>query len=135
MTVNNVLKPWASVNAALGLATPVRDEKHYTELLAFVEECFEKFGNDEHHPVFALVDLVAERIKDYEYRTHPWPDTSTPATMLKFLMDQHGIKQKDLADIGTQGVVSEILSGKRQINLRQAKALSLRFSVPVDVFA
>jgi len=134
MTVKSVLKPWASVNESLGLGTPIRDEKHYKALLSFVEECFEQFGGDEHHPVFSLVDLVAERIRDYEYRVHPWPDTATPASMLKFLMDQHGLKQKDLAEVGTQGVVSEILSGKRPLNLRQAKALAARFSVPIDVF-
>lgn len=135
MTVKSVLKPWASVNESLGLGTPIRDEKHYKALLAFVDECFEQFGGDEHHPMFALVDLVAERIRDYEYRVHPWPDTSTPASMLKFLMDQHGLKQRDLREIGTQGVVSEILSGKRPLNLRQAKALAARFAVSIDVFA
>ena len=37
---DSVLAPWAAVNTALGLSAPVRDEAHYAELLAFVEECF-----------------------------------------------------------------------------------------------
>jgi HTH-type transcriptional regulator/antitoxin HigA len=44
------------------------------------------------------------------------------------------LKQKDLPELGSQGVVSEILSGKRELNLRQIKALSKRFNVPVSVF-
>jgi len=55
--------------------------------------------------------------------------------VLKFLMEQHGLKQSDLRkEIGTQGVVSEILSGNRQINARQAKALAKRFGVSPAVF-
>jgi HTH-type transcriptional regulator/antitoxin HigA len=34
-------------------------------------------------------------------------------------MEQHGLKQTDLREIGSQGVVSEILSGKRDLNVRQ----------------
>ncbi len=50
--------------------------------------------------------------------------------MLRLLMEINGLKQIDLADeIGRQSVVSEILSGKRQINARQAKALAARFGV------
>lgn len=54
--------------------------------------------------------------------------------MLKYLMEQHGVRQADLAEIGSQGVVSEILSGKRQLNLRQIRALAARFHVPPSVF-
>ena len=129
---DSVLAPWTAVNTALGLSSPVRDEAHHTELLAFVEECFERFGAQDNHPIFALVDLVAQRIKEYEDRFHPWPDASTPATRLAFLMDQHGLRQSDLPEVGAQSVVSDVLSGKRQLNLRQTQALARRFGVPVD---
>ena len=129
---DSVLAPWAAVNTALGLSAPVRDEAHYTELLAFVEECFERFGAQDNHPIFALVDIVAQHIKEYEDRLHPWPDASTPATRLAFLMDQHGLRQCDLPEVGAQSVVSDVLSGKRKLNLRQTQALARRFGVPVD---
>jgi HTH-type transcriptional regulator/antitoxin HigA len=129
---DSVLAPWAAVNTALGLSSPVRDQAHYTELLAFVEECFERFGAQDNHPIFALVDLVAQRIKAYEGRLHPWPDASTPATRLAFLMDQHGLRQCDLPEVGAQSVVSDVLTGKRKLNLRQTQALARRFGVPVD---
>lgn len=135
MTVSEVLAPWGAINAALGLATPVRDEAHYTELLAFVDECFERFGADGAHPVFALVDLVAARIADYEARMHPWPDASTPASRLAFLMEQHGLRQCDLPEVGAQSVVSDVLAGKRALNLRQTQALAKRFGVSMDALA
>jgi HTH-type transcriptional regulator/antitoxin HigA len=135
MSVNELLTSWETINTALGLSGPVRDDAHYAELLAFVDEVFEKFGHDDQHPIFTLVSLVAERIREYEDRQHPWPDSATPVGCLAFLMDSYGLNQKDLPEVGTQSVVSEILSGKRSINLRQASALAKRFAVPMEVFA
>jgi HTH-type transcriptional regulator/antitoxin HigA len=132
MSVTELLAPWAAINAALGLSAPVRDAAHYAELLAFVDECFARFGADEGHPVFALVGLVAERLREYESRVHPWPQSSTPVSRLAFLMEQHGLRQCDLPEIGAQSVVSDVLAGKRALNLRQTKALARRFSVPME---
>lgn len=86
MSVADRLAPWATIDAALGLATPVRDDAHHAELLAFVDEAFERFGSNEGHPIFGLVWLVADRIREYEELAHPWPETSTPASLVEFLM-------------------------------------------------
>ncbi|MFQ5787607.1 MAG: hypothetical protein ACE5H1_06455 [Thermodesulfobacteriota bacterium] len=32
------------------------------------------------------------------------------------MIEEHGLKQNDLKEIGSQGVVSEIMSGKRNLN-------------------
>ncbi|MEF8761585.1 MAG: helix-turn-helix domain-containing protein [Candidatus Accumulibacter sp. UW25] len=135
MSVTDILAPWATVDAALGLSGPIRDEAHYEALLAFVDECFDRFGAEEHHPVFALVDLVADRIREYEGRVHPWPDTLSSTGMLAYLMEEHGLKQSDLPEVGTQSVISDLLTGKRRLNLRQVRALASRFHVPMEIFA
>lgn len=129
----DVLKQWEAVNDALGLSGPIRDEAHYQALLDFVADCFERFGDDERHPIFALVDVVAERIREYENRVHPWPELP-PHRMLAALMEEQGLRQSDLPEVGQQSVVSDILSGKRALNLRQVKALAARFHVPMEVF-
>ena len=49
-------------------------------------------------------------------------------------MAEHEMNQRDLTEIGSQGVVSEILNGKRELNVRQIKALSKRFHVSPIVF-
>ena len=50
-------------------------------------------------------------------------------------MEQHGLKQTDLSEeIGGQSVASEILTGKREINTWQAKALAARFGGSPAVF-
>lgn len=55
--------------------------------------------------------------------------------MLKFLMDENNLRQIDLVDIfSSQGIVSEVLAGKRQITLSQAKKLAKRFKLSVEAF-
>jgi antitoxin component HigA of HigAB toxin-antitoxin module len=43
-----------------------------------------------------LVDIVGDLIEDYETENHPTPQ-ATGVEALKFLMQQHGLKQSDLA--------------------------------------
>jgi hypothetical protein len=54
----------------------------------------------------------ASFIENYENAHYPIPEAE-PRAALRFLMEEHGLKQTDLPEIGTQGVVSEILAGKR----------------------
>ena len=49
-------------------------------------------------------------------------------------MEEHGLHQADFPEIASQGVMSEILNGKRQLNVRQIKALSKRFNVDPATF-
>ena len=132
MNISDILAPWGAVHAALGLGAPIWDEAHYNAMLTFIDECFEQFGADDEHPIFVLVDWVAQRIREYEDRVHPWPDAGTPQSRLAFLMEQHGLRQCDLPEVGAQSVVSAVLAGKRSLNLRQARALAQRFQVPIE---
>jgi len=49
-------------------------------------------------------------------------------------MGEHGLRQSNLPEIGSQSVVTEVLSGRRELNLRQIRALAARFGVPEQVF-
>jgi HTH-type transcriptional regulator/antitoxin HigA len=88
---------------------------------------------EETHPAMGLVDIVGDLIEDYESKQHPLPEV-TGVQALKFLMEQHGLKQSELTEIGSQGVVSETLTGKRELNICQVRALSERFGVSAATF-
>ena len=88
---------------------------------------------DEAHPLSDLVDTLGSLIGEYDEKHFPLKDV-TPIDVLQFLMEQHQLTQSDLPEIGSQGVVSEILRGKRELNLRQVKALAERFAVGPSVF-
>ncbi len=82
----------------------------------------------------ALAKLLIHLIGVYEDRTVVPPST-TPRQVLQHLMEQRRLKQADLVRLfGTASVVSEILSGKREINARHARELSKFFGLPAGLF-
>lgn len=91
----------------------------------------------ERHPTPAqlkAIELLTLLIERYEEEHYSVPQAS-PAEVLRFLMERHGLKQRDLAaDLGGESVVSEVLSGKRELNAAHIKRLWKRFQVSPAVF-
>jgi HTH-type transcriptional regulator / antitoxin HigA len=109
------------------------NEDEYDLLVNGLDELLDIIGEDEKHPLNRLAILIGDLIAAYDAEHRPMPVVSG-AEALRYLMREHGLSQGDLPEVGTQSVISEILSGKRQINLRQVRLLSERFGVPVEVF-
>jgi HTH-type transcriptional regulator/antitoxin HigA len=81
-----------------------------------------------------LADLLTLLIEDYEEKHYELPKAS-PLEVIEFLMDQHGLKQKDLVDVfGTPSIVSEVMRGKRELNKEHIRRLSKRFEVSPEMF-
>ncbi len=60
---------------------------------------------------------------------------STPRDMLLFLMEQQDLKQADLLEVlGSKGIVSEVVNGKRAISKTHAKRLAENFKVSAELF-
>ena len=130
--VKNLLPAWENFRAATDIA-PIRDKRHYLRMTKILEAVLDETQGNEKHPAMGLVDIIGDLIENYEARHHPLLDVSG-IQALKFLMEQHGLKQGDLTELGSQGVVSEILTGKRELNIRQVRALSTRFGVSAATF-
>ena len=81
-----------------------------------------------------LLDTVGTLIADYEKKNVPEPDKPDAISMLKYFMRENGLKQKDLIEIGSPGVISEVFNGKRELNKRQIAALSKRFKCSPALF-
>ena len=133
MNVQDVSAHWVALHEVLGLGALIASEAEYLRVLAGVDELVDATAGVDDHPLWGLISLAGDRIREYEGRVHPWPDTSTPATVLAGLMLQYGLRQSDLPEVGSQGVVSEVLAGKRALNSRQIKALAQRFKVAAEV--
>ena len=81
-----------------------------------------------------MADLLTLLIEDYEEK-HYSLKKSSPIETVEFLLEQHNLKQKDLADVfGTPSVVSEVLNGKRELNKEHIRRLSARFNVSPELF-
>lgn len=117
------------------LLTPPTNDADYQQLAESLDAVLDAGGADESHPLAELATVLGNLVSSYEARCYPMPDAMSTVEALAWLMKQHGLRQSDLPEIGNQSKVSVILSGKREINLRQAQALAKRFGVGVGVFA
>ena len=80
------------------------------------------------------LDALSDLIGVYESKTVHFPKVGG-VEVLRFLMEEHGLQQKDLVKIfGSKSVVSEVLNGKRRLALQHIARLSEYFGVPSDVF-
>ncbi|MBK8184641.1 MAG: transcriptional regulator [Candidatus Competibacteraceae bacterium] len=127
-----ILRAWLPFKRAIGV-TAVRTESDYQHALATLEALLTAVGDDEAHPLADVLDYLADRVKSYE-DSHCVIPEAEPRVVLQFLMDQHGLKQADLADCAPQGRISEILGGQRTVSKALAKRLAARFHVPMEVF-
>jgi HTH-type transcriptional regulator/antitoxin HigA len=108
-------------------------ETEYEQLVELLDEITDIVRDNEFHPLAKMMDVIAVLIEDYEDEHFAEPE-GDPISVLKYLMEEYDLKQADMSELGSQGVVSEILNGKRDLNLRQVKSLSERFKLPVSVF-
>ena len=125
----NLQNHWANIRPIL----TIRNDREYDQAVKRLNEMLDEIGTDEGHPLYGLLDTLGTLVHVYEEEHYPIPDASG-AEMLRAFMEEHDLAQSDLPEIGTQGVVSEILNGKRELNVRQVRALAKRFHVSPAVF-
>ncbi len=112
---------------------PTNDDE-YENLRRILDEITDIVRGDETHPLASLMDVLGVLIESYETEHTPDLDDGSPLDALKYFIETFGLKQSELPEIGSQGVVSEILNGKRQLNVRQIEALAQRFNVSPALF-
>jgi len=110
----------------------VRDEEDLQGRMALIDELY-SHADSEEHVAARFAELVADRVYEYEAETVSIPYASQ-SEALAFLMENRGVKQKDLSKIVTQSAVSEILNDKRKMTVAQIKGLSEFFKVPAEFF-
>lgn len=129
-----MIEQWGRIDTTLrALITPIQNEQQYQEALSLFEALMEVLERGPDPSALELFGLIGENIQRYEHEQHAVPH-SAPEDVLRFFMEQHHLTQGDLPEIGSQGVVSEVLSGKRSLNVRQIQALSERFRVLPTLF-
>lgn len=101
--------------------------------MKLLHQLLDEVGTDERHPLYTLLDTLGTIVHAYEEQHYLMPECRG-ADVLRFLMEEHGLTQSELPAVGSQGVVSEVLSGKRELNVRQVRALAQRFQVSPAVF-
>jgi HTH-type transcriptional regulator / antitoxin HigA len=131
----STLNSTAEYAALLRKAPPkvIRSEEEneaYTEVLEELDRRSASLTRAERE----FADLLTLLIEDFEDKRYALP-RAKPLQVIEFLMEQHGLKQKDLTDVfGTPSIVSEVLHGRRELNKEHIKRLSRRFHVSPELF-
>ncbi|BAZ02453.1 hypothetical protein NIES37_64660 [Tolypothrix tenuis PCC 7101] len=110
----------------------IETEQEYERILKLVEQLtFKKNRTKEEQALYKLLIILIEA-----YETEHYPmEESAPHEILQHIMEESGTRQADLVGIiGSSGVVSEVVNGKRSISKAQAKALSEYFKVAPSLF-
>ena len=109
----------------------IETEEEYDRLLAVAERLtFAKNLTPEERALYKLLVTLIE-----VYETENYPIESEPHEILQHVMESSGTRQADLVGIiGSSGVVSEVVNGKRAISKAQAKALGDYFKISPSLF-
>ena len=115
------------------LPTVIRTEEENERLIAELEQLDNRRDGltPEEREYSELLTVLIEAFEDANYAL----EGSTPDSRLRSLMEEHGLRQRDLLGVfGSRGIASEVVSGKRAISKTQAKKLTELFHVPADLF-
>ena len=103
----------------------IKSEKEYKQALKSLELVFDETEGS----LAEYAETLAILIESYEEGHFPIKH-ATGVEVLKFLMEQNGLKQKDLVRaLGSKSTVSEILNGRRPLNLNHIRKLAKQFHV------
>ena len=127
-----LISAWTSIKNATGIG-PIRSPADYEAMRTLADQLVDQVGAQVGHPLSDLLDVVLDLMESWEDDNISMQEQS-PKDMLSYLIKANGLKQTDLANIVSQGTLSNILRGKREISKQLAKKLAERFSVNVSVF-
>ena len=81
-----------------------------------------------------LLDLLTASVEAYDQKHYAIPQ-ATPAMVIRMLMQDRNLRNKDLKPVlGSSGVTSEVINGKRNPSKSQIKALAQFFKVSPELF-
>jgi HTH-type transcriptional regulator / antitoxin HigA len=79
------------------------------------------------------MELLGLVIQHYERKQFPI-NPADPVEIIKFVMEQQGLKKKDLVPyMGSTSRVTEVLNGSRSLSLSMIRRLNQGLGVPMDL--
>ncbi len=116
----------------------IETQSEYEHFLTVTESLLSK-RNERTEAEIALFMLLVKLIRDYEEKTYSFQEwiNTKPHEFLQHLMEARELKQIELVKATglNKGLVSAMLSGKREISKAQAKKLGEYFNVSPENLA
>jgi HTH-type transcriptional regulator/antitoxin HigA len=116
------------------LPAAVHNEAENEQILSVMAGLMQKGEANLSPEELRLLELLGVLAEEFEAQAYPLPDVP-PHEMLKFMLAERGLRQKDLLPVfGSEGIISEVINGKRSITAKQAKSLAGFFQVSAALF-
>lgn len=123
-------------------AIEIETEEDYEFALDLVEHLMTKAEDREGEPLLRMIDMVADSIEKYENSLESVSKfiqevetVDAGVSTLRVLIDQHNLSYSDLKEeIGSKSLVSQILSGSKNLTRAHIARLTRRFSISPELF-
>jgi HTH-type transcriptional regulator / antitoxin HigA len=112
---------------------PIRSERELDRAIAVIDDLTTREKRS--REVDDYLDVLSDLVENYERDHHPIPAVG-PVEMLAFLMDDRSLSQRAVA-LGTgiaASTMSEILAGRREMNLEHIQKVAHFFGVSAAYF-
>jgi HTH-type transcriptional regulator / antitoxin HigA len=117
---------------AAELPQPIQNDREFERMVARLEELdFAKRQLTREEEALREILVALIEVYDDKFSLPEQP----PHEMVKYLMEQRGLKQADLVPVlGSRAQVSDLVNGKRGISKAQVKKLAQYFGVSAELF-
>lgn len=116
------------------LPTVIANEAEYDRVVALMDKLAVIPDKQITPEQYRLLDLLTLLVEKYDEEHYQIPDAA-PHEVIQYLMQEHELRNKDLEPVlGSRGVTSEVISGKRKPSKAQIKNLAEFFGATPDLF-
>jgi HTH-type transcriptional regulator/antitoxin HigA len=130
MNVEQICQSWHKIAPLL---IPISSEEECDRREEEIRKLIKLNEEKKDAQISYLIQCMALTIENYEKQAFPL-EKPTAIEVLKYLMTEHGLNESDLPEIGDQHLVSDLLTGKQELNLTMIKILAKRFGVSPQTF-
>ena len=130
MNLEQISQSWQNIAPLL---IPISSEEDCDRREEKIKELIKLNQQEKYPKITHLIKSIALTIEEYEKKEFPL-EKATGIEVLQYLMTEHGLNESDLPEIGNQNLVSDIIRGKQELNLKMIKVLAKRFGVTEQTF-
>ena len=120
----------------LDFTTPhvLRNAREYKTAVAEIDRLIDAGADDRTRASEERLEFLSLLVEAYEEQHYPRDESSTPQSIVAFMLEQKGMTRTDLVPLmGGKARVSEFFSGKRRLSIEQIRALRERLGIPADL--